>query len=66
MGLLNLIKKSLLGWGGQTPPSSQSNNPNSTLHNTSSINGTPFIGKKPSRLDLDGVTPPKYLDNPPK
>ncbi len=66
MGLLNLLKTSLLGWKGQTPPSSQSNSPNSTLHNTSSINGSPTIVQKPSNLDLDGKTPPRYLDNPPK
>lgn len=44
---------------------------NSRLHYTYSINGTPVISdfldpnNIPSGLDLDGITPPKYLDNPP-
>ena len=39
----------------------------SKQHNTYSINGEPTIGglPVPSRLDLDGGTPSKYLDNKP-
>lgn len=39
----------------------------SKLHDTYSVNGMPSIQGQPSpsQLDLDGVTPPKYLDNPP-
>lgn len=38
--------------------------PNSKLHYSYSINGTPnYPGKpSPSKLDLDGKTPKKYLD----
>ena len=39
----------------------------SKLHDTYSINGNPtFTGKPtPSILDLDGQTPPEYLENLP-
>ena len=39
----------------------------SNLHNTYSLNGNPTLSgyPSPSQLDLDGVTPPKYLDNLP-
>lgn len=39
----------------------------SKLHNEYSINGNPnVVGKPtPSNLDLNGVTPSKYLDNLP-
>jgi hypothetical protein len=40
----------------------------SKLHYTYSINGDPTIPGviiTPSELDLDGVTPPRYTDNPP-
>ena len=43
-------------------------NPNSTMHYQSSINNNPNLPggyPSPSNLDLDGVTPAKYLDNPP-
>lgn len=52
---------------GQTPPPSNIDVQGSTLHYQYSINGTPnMVGfPTPSQLDLDGVTPPKYLDNPP-
>jgi hypothetical protein len=42
-------------------------NPLSTLHDEYSLNGTPQMVNKPqpSNLDLDGITPPRYLDNPP-
>ena len=40
----------------------------SRLHREYSINGNPNITGKPqpSLLDLDGETPPRYLDNPPQ
>ena len=68
MGLLDLLPNSNLGLQGQTPGQVPSANPYSTLHNQYSINGTPGQTQNqpaPSELDLDGVTPPKYLDNPP-
>jgi len=39
----------------------------SRLHNEYSINGTPSIADQPapSQLDLQGITPQGYLDNPP-
>lgn len=40
-------------------------NSDSTLHNESSLNGTPTITKPASLLDLDAQTPEKYLDNLP-
>jgi hypothetical protein len=53
---------------GATPPVNIGATDQSTLHNTYSINGTPTntITINPSILDLDGKTPPKYLDNLPK
>jgi hypothetical protein len=68
MGLLDLLPSSNLGLQGQTPGQVPSANPNSTLHNEYSINGVPVPQQTvpaPSQLDLDGTTPPKYLDNPP-
>jgi len=65
MGLLDLLPNSNLGLQGSTPAQIPSANPNSTLHNQSSINNTPAIPQIPSALDLDGATPSKYLDNPP-
>ena len=40
----------------------------SKLHDEYSINGIPNVKGKPdpSLLDLDGITPEKYLDNPPR
>lgn len=55
-----------LGFKGSQPPKYLGADPNSTLHNQSSINNNPAINRKPSDLDLDGKTPPKYLDNPPR
>lgn len=54
MGLLNNLKNMKLGYQGQTPP----NFPNIEPLNPKSLTG--------SVLDLDGKTPDKYLDNPPK
>jgi hypothetical protein len=68
MGLLDLLPTSNLGLDGVTPAQIPSANPNSTLHYQSSINNNPQIPNgypAPSELDLNGVTPPKYLDNPP-
>ncbi len=68
MGLLDLLPSSNLGLQGSTPGQIPSANPNSTLHYQSSINNNPTLGggfPAPSELDLDGVTPSKYLDNPP-
>jgi hypothetical protein len=68
MGLLDLLPTSNLGLQGATPGQIPSANPNSTLHYQSSINNNPNLAASfpaPSVLDLDGVTPPKYLDNPP-
>ena len=66
MGLLDLLPGSDLGLKGLTPKQREGANPNSTLHNTSSINDTPDITQKPSNLDLDGKRPTAYMDNPPK
>jgi hypothetical protein len=63
--LTNQLPNSTLGLQGQTPPQRPGANPASTLHNQSSINNQPAIEQSPSSLDLNGVTPPKYLDNPP-
>ena len=66
MGILNnQLPNSTLGLKGSTPGQRAGANPNSTLHNQSSINNNPEIAAKPSQLDLDGATPSKYLDNPP-
>jgi hypothetical protein len=53
---------------GQTPPPANIDVQGSTLHYQYSINGTPnMVGfPTPSQLDLDGITPPRYLDNPPQ
>lgn len=68
MGLLDLLPSSNLGLDGATPALIPSAQPGSTLHNIYSITGTPAQTQTqpaPSALDLDGATPPKYLDNPP-
>lgn len=67
MGLLDKIADTNLGFQGNTPPSPSLNTNQSPLHNSYSINGLPNMVDKPtpSLLDLNGVTPPKYLDNPP-
>ena len=68
MGLLDLLPSSNLGLQGSTPGQIPSANPNSTLHNEYSINGAPVQQQTvppPSELDLNGATPPRYLDNPP-
>ena len=70
MGILNKLQtegSELSGFNGETPPSAP-DQAESTLHKTYSINGNPTMPglPTPSELDLDGVTPPKYLDNPPE
>jgi hypothetical protein len=57
MGLIDLLPNSNLGLQGATPVTIASANPNSTLHNQSSINNTPAIDQSPSSLDLDGQVP---------
>jgi len=66
MGLLDSLPKSDLGLKGSTPNNIPSSKNTSTLHFQSSINDKPDIEQSPSKLDLDGVTPNKYLSNPPK
>jgi hypothetical protein len=70
MGLLNQLTQQgsqLSQFDGATPPPANIDVQGSTLHNAYSINGTPNMTgfPSPSLLDLNGVTPPKYLDNPP-
>ena len=66
--LLNQLGEngSELGFKGNLPPRYEGSNPRSTLHYQSSINNQPAITRPPSDLDLNGKTPPKYLDNPPR
>jgi hypothetical protein len=71
MGLLNKLTtdgSQLSQFDGQTPPPANIDTPDSTLHYQYSINGTPNMTgfPTPSQLDLNGVTPPKYLDNLPE
>jgi len=71
MGLLNKLEtdgSQLSQFDGQTPPPSNIDVATSTLHYQYSINGTPNMTgfPTPSQLDLNGVTPPKYLDNLPE
>jgi hypothetical protein len=71
MGLLTKLTtdgSQLSEFDGQTPPPSNIDVQGSTLHYQYSINGNPnMVGfPTPSQLDLDGVTPPRYLDNPPQ
>jgi hypothetical protein len=70
MGLLNQLTQQgsqLSQFDGATPPPANIDVPGSTLHYEYSINGNPNMTgfPSPSLLDLNGVTPPKYLDNPP-
>jgi hypothetical protein len=71
MGLKDMLQNQgsqLSEFDGQTPPNADLSNPQSTLHNQYSINGSPnMLGfPTPSLLDLNGVTPPRYLDNLPE
>lgn len=55
-------------YNGETPPVSNTDVPESKLHLEYSINGTPGLPgyPSPSSLDMDGKTPPKYIDNIPE
>lgn len=66
MSLIDKLKDTWLGFKGIKPSNTPGSLPNSTLHNTSSINNVPSIRRKPSTLDLDGKTPRTYKDNAPK
>jgi hypothetical protein len=66
------ILKSIFGRKGKS--SDPTSTPDSKLHNLASLNNDPSLNKLPflfqknlvaSKLDLDGKTPNKYLDNPP-
>ena len=70
MGLLDKLNKdgsNLSEFDGATPPQMTSASPQSNVHYEYSLNGIPNLNgyPSPSSLDLDGLTPPKYLDNPP-
>ena len=65
MGLIDLLPNSNLGLQGSTPSNIPSSKKTSTLHFQSSINDQPDIEQSPSELDLNGITPNRYLDNPP-
>lgn len=71
MGLLNKLTtdgSQLSQYDGATPPPSNIDVQGSTLHYQYSINGTPNMTgfPTPSQLDLNGQTPPQYLDNLPE
>lgn len=69
MGLLDLLPGTNFGFKGQQPPKAGLGGPDSTLHYEYSLNGTPIQNKDlpaPSKLDLDGKTPEKYMDHLPK
>jgi hypothetical protein len=67
MALKDSLNTTNLSLGGITPPKFGDIAKQSTLHNQYSINGKPNVPNKPtpSILDLNGVTPAKYLDNIP-
>jgi hypothetical protein len=66
MSLITKLKESELSLQGTTPSTRDGAKNTSTLHSLSSLTDKPEILKQPSVLDLDGKTPSKYLDNPPK
>lgn len=71
MGLLNKLTEEggslLTEFNGKTPPKDNSTLKSSNLHNTFSITGEGgFPLLKPSLLDLNGITPTKYIDNLPQ
>jgi len=71
MGILNKLQKegsNLSEFDGTTPPVTNEDTVQSNLHNTYSLNGNPTLSgyPSPSQLDLNGDTPPKYLDNLPE
>jgi hypothetical protein len=67
-GLLGKIKETKLGYGGEKPTYRADNTKLSPLHYRYSIDGEPKLTgyPSPSQLDLGGITPKRYLDNPPK
>ena len=72
MALTDLLPTTGLGFGGATPPiygSTIVGGPSSKLHNMYSINSVPnvysLVGKAPSLLDLNGLTPPTYPETGP-
>lgn len=74
MGLLENIKNTNLGFKGNKPQFNAETS-SSTLHNTSSVNGKPYISRNPSTLDEQDTTNTskynssrgkRYLDNLPK
>lgn len=74
--LIDQLPNSILGLKGLKPDFRVDPNPPNSRHNTYSINGDPnikLIGINkvhskplPSSLDLNGLKPKAYLDNPPK
>ena len=65
MALKDLLKNSPLGLKGETPAQIPSAKSTSTIHYQYSINGDPKQVEKvpaPSKLDLDGKTPNKYIN----
>jgi len=71
--LLLLLPTSKYGYKGLQPPTFDLG-PSSTLDYQSSINNNPAFTSyqdaylrtlTPTKLSLGGITPPKYLDNPP-
>jgi len=72
MNLLERLKKEgseLSKFNGETPESNiPGGTPDSKLHDSYSINGNPGLPgfPTPSELDLNGITPEKYLDNLPE
>jgi hypothetical protein len=71
MGLLDKLTtegSQLSQFDGTTPPVTNLDTQQSTLHNTYSINGSPNLPgfPTPSLLDINGVTPPQYLNNLPE
>ena len=64
MGIFSKIKDSKFGFKGQQPPKSGDGNPASNLH---AQGPAPYsILDNKSKLDLNGKTPSKYLDNLPE
>lgn len=71
MGLLDKLRNqgsTLSEFDGNTPTTPVGATDLSALHYEYSVNGVPFqpFKPEPSVLDLNGQTPPKYLDNPPR
>ena len=79
MGLLNKLQtdgSDLTSFNGTTPPTPIGATDQSALHAHGanpalpgySLDGNPnqISSPQPSILDLNGITPPKYLDNPPQ